>query len=550
MWRVFREDRGMQRTTFFASLFAAVVSWCAAPLPLQAQTNVLRVTPQSNLQVLDPIWTSAFVTRNHGYMIWDTLFATDANGAVKPQMIDTWTVSADALTWTFVLRDGLAFHDGKPVTSADCIASIQRWSTRDTMGLRLAALTERWTEVDASTFKLQLREPYGLVLQSLGKQSSNVPFIMPKRVADTPGDKQISVEDQVGSGPYVFKRDEYKPGVRVVYVRNDRYRPRAERPSGLAGGKRVYVDRVEWVILKDPQTQFSALVKGEIDIIERPAYEHYDAFARERDIELVNTDPAGSQSLLRFNHRVPPFDDPRMRRAAMLALNQEAFMRTQVGSSRFEGRLLWRTCASMFLCGGPYASENAAIPTRYNEANVAEARRLVKDAGYDGKPIVVMRPTDLAPVAKLPLVAAQLLRNVGFNVDLQSMDWSSLLARRTKTDPVDRGGWNIFLTNVSSADAFDPIALSLLQATGLKGAWFGWPEDAKLEALRDDFARAPDDARRRAIAAAIQARAIEVGTHVPLGQFIIPAAVRKGVTGLVVAPAQVYWNIRKAAPKA
>ena len=298
----------------------------AVAQPVLAQTKVMRITPHSNLTILDPIWTTAYMSRNHGYMIYDTLFAMDEKSVVKPQMLEKYSVSPDKKTWTFTLRDGLLFHDNKPVTADDCIASIKRWGTRDAMGIKLASFIDKWEAVDAKTFRMVLKEPYGLVLDSLGKPSSNVPFIMPKRFADTPGDKQIGPDEQVGSGPYVFKRDEYKPGEKIVYTKFEGYKPRADAPSGLAGGKKVFVDRVEWVILKDPQTQYNALVKGEIDILEQPGLEQYESLAKEKEVELVDTNPLGFQYMMRFNHLATPFNNPKIRRAAMLAINQEAFL--------------------------------------------------------------------------------------------------------------------------------------------------------------------------------------------------------------------------------
>ena len=512
----------------------------------QAQQKVMRITPHSNLTILDPIWTTAYMSRNHGYMIYDTLFAMDEKSVVKPQMLETYTVSPDKKTWTFTLREGLLFHDNKPVTSDDCIASIKRWASRDSMGIKLASFIDKWEAVDARTFRMLLKEPYGLVLDSLGKPSSNVPFIMPKRFADTPGDKQIGPDDQIGSGPYVFKRDEFKPGEMIVYTKFAGYKPRSDPPSGLSGGKKVFVERIEWVILKDPQTQYNALVKGEIDILEQPAFEQYDSLAKEKDIELVDTNPLGFQYMMRFNHLTPPFNNAKIRRAAMLAINQEAFLRTQVGNGQLNGKPLWRTCASMFPCGTPYASNKTDYySVSYDEKKMQQARALLKEAGYDNKPIVVMRPTDLASISKLPLVATQLLRQAGFTVDMQSMDWQSLVAKRAKKEPVAEGGWNIFLTAWTSADLLNPISNAAFQAAGVKSGWFGWAEDAKLEELRDQFARETDESKKKEYAELAQLRAIEIGTHAHLGEYINPAAVRKGVKGLVKSPANVYWNISK-----
>jgi peptide/nickel transport system substrate-binding protein len=525
---------------------ACVLALSAVATLAQAQST-FRLTPHANLAVLDPIWTTAYITRNHGYMIFDTLLAIDDKNQVRPQMLQKFEQSADKKTWTFTLRDGLAFHDGAVVNSEDCIASLKRWSTRDAMGIKLATFVDRWEAVDAKTFRLILKEPYGLVLDSLSKPSSNVPFIMPKRIADTPGDKQLTVADQIGSGPYKFMADQYKPGERVVYMKNEKYVARSEPPSALAGGKKVMVDRLDWVILKDPQTQYNALIKGEIDMIEQPAFEQYEALAKEPSVELVDSNPLGFAYMMRFNHLTPPFNNPKIRRAAMLAVNQSAFLNLQVGKAQLNGKPLWRTCVSMYPCGTPYASNNASyFSVDYNEAKMNQARALLKEAGYDGKPILIMRPTDLASISKLPLVATQLLRQAGFNVDMQSMDWGSLVARRAKKESVEQGGWNIFLTAWTNADLLNPIANAAFQAAGTKSGWFGWAEDAELESLRDKFAREADDGARKKIAEQAQLRAFEIGTHAPLGEYINPAAVRKGVKGVVKAPANVYWNVSKS----
>ena len=192
----------MMRRTLAALAAGAVLASAGSAL---AQNKVLRFVQNGNLTILDPIWTTAYVTRNHGYLIYDTLFASDENNAVKPQMVDKYEVSPDKTVWTFTLRDGLEWHDGKPVTSEDCIASIQRWGKRDAMGLKLMDFVKEFKAVDAKTFQMVLKEPYGLVLDSLGKPSSNVPFMMPKAVAETDAFKQI--DSQIGSGPFIYQKD-------------------------------------------------------------------------------------------------------------------------------------------------------------------------------------------------------------------------------------------------------------------------------------------------------------------------------------------------------
>jgi len=519
----------------WAACAAMLAVTAGTALPAAAQSSTLKIIPTTNMTVLDPIWTTAYISRNFGYMIYDTLFGTDAQGRIQPQMVGKWSASKDNRTWTFQLRDGLEFHDGKPVTSEDVVASLKRWASRDTFGGQLAKAVDRYETPDAKTFVIQLKEPFGLVTEALGKPSSNVPFIMPKRVADTPGD--VQVKETIGSGPYIFKADEFRPGEKAVFLKNAKYKPRAEAPSGTAGGKNVYVDRVEWLFIRDAQTQLNALLNGEADILEQPAFEQYATLRSNPAIELVDAQPAGNQFILRFNFLHAPFDNEKIRRAAMLALGQEAFLRTQVGTPG-----LTRYCKSMFPCGTLYESDKTGEYTGI--ANPQKAKALLAEAGYKGEPVVLMRPSDNGTIGKLPLVAKQQLEQAGFKVDLQNMDWQTLVARRAKKDAPAAGGWSIFMTSWTASDILNPLTMAMMNATGDKG-WFGWQDDPKLEAIKKQFIAATTDAEKKKLAEAAQLQAFQSVTHVPVGQYNQPAAVRKGVSGLVPAGAQVYWNIRK-----
>jgi peptide/nickel transport system substrate-binding protein len=500
-----------------------------------AQTNTLKLIPHANLTVLDPIWTTAYISRNHGYMIYDTLFGTTVAGKIQPQMVDKWTVSADKKTWVFTLRDGLEFHDGKPVTSEDVIASIKRWASRDTLGGNMLSFVEKMDATNDKTFTIAFKEPYGLVLEALGKPSSNVPFIMPKRMADTPGAEQI--KEHIGSGPFKFVPADFKPGERVVYLKNEKYKPRSDVADGTAGGKNVYVDRVEWVLIRDPQTQLNALLAGEVDIVEQPAFEQYATIKTKPEIVIHDFQPAGNQFILRFNHLHAPFNNVKIRQAAMVAMGQEAFLKTQVGTPG-----LYKFCKSIYPCGTPFASENSGIYT--GTANPQLAKKMLDEAGYKGEPVVLMRPTDLAAIAKIPLVAKQQLEQAGFKVDMQQMDWSTLVARRAKKDAPSAGGWNAFMTAWVAGDILNPITMAMLNAKGDTG-WFGWQDDPTLEALKGKFVRSTNDADKKKIAEQIQLRAIETASHVHLGQYNNPAAVRKNLTGMLTG-GQVYWNIKKS----
>ncbi len=523
-------------------LFTTVLLATAAQLPFaagnaSAQANVLRVVPHSNLSILDPIWTTQYMARNHGYMVYDTLFGTDEKSQIKPQMVESWTVSPDKRLWSFKLRPGLEFHDGKPVTGEDVTASLARWGKRDAMGVALMTFVERMDSPTADSFRIFLREANGFVLEALGKPSSNVPFIMPKRVAETDPFKQI--EDYIGSGPYVFKRDEFKPGDRAVYLKNAKYQPRAEPASGTAGGKHVYVDRVEWnLALRDVQAQANAIVKGEVDILESLSFDHYESMSKEKNVKVLKP-TLGLQYMCRFNHLHPPFNKAEVRRAALASFDQRPFLKAQVGVDE-----LYKPCASMFTCGTPYAS---SVGTDIqSKSTMRKAQELVKSSGYDGSAVVLMKPTDLQSIGKLPDVAAQLMRQAGFKVDLQAMDWNTVVSRRSKKDAPSAGGWNMFCTAWVAPDIWSPINNAALDARGDKSGWFGWPDGPKLEALRAQFMRETDEAKKKKLAEAIQAEAFSVATHAPLGEYVQPVAVRSNVTGVNMAGlANVYWGIKK-----
>jgi len=523
----------MKRTLVALGIAAAF----SAPLSLAQAQTVLRVVPHSNLAILDPIWTTAYMSRNHGYMIYDTLFGTDEKSQIKPQMVDTWTESPDKRLWTFKLRKGLEFHDGKPVTSEDVVASIARWGKRDAMGSALMTFVERMDTPTPDTFRIFLREACGFVLEALGKPSSNVLFIMPKRIAETDAFKQI--EEHIGSGPYIFKRDEFKPGDKSVYLRNPKYVPRKEPPSGSAGGKVVHVERVEWnLALRDGQAQVNALQKGEIDVLEALPFDHYEAMKKDPNVQLPNWAPAGLQYMARFNHLHKPFDNPKVRQAVTAAFAQQPFLQAQVGVKE-----LYRPCASMFTCGTPYGSPFGS--EIQSKSNMKKAQELLKASGYDGTAIVIMKPTDLASIQKLPDVAAQLLRQAGFKVDLQAMDWQTLVGRRAKKDAPEKGGWHMFLTAWQAHDIWNPIANAALDTRGEKSGWFGWANDEKLVDLRNQFMRELDEGKKKKLADAIQARAFEVGTHVPLGEYVQPMAARKNISGFFVTNGNLYWNLKK-----
>ena len=500
--------------------------------PAFAQST-LKIVMHSDLKILDPIWASAQISRTHGYMVYDTLFGLDADLKPQPQMVGAWSVDPAGLVYTFGLRDGLAWHDGAPVTAEDCVASLRRWGSRDVMGIKLFAHVKDLSAPDQKTIRLELSRPYGLVLDSLAKPAGIVPFMMPKRVADLPATTQI--KDPTGSGPFIFKSDEWRPGDRVVYVKNPKYVPRTEAPANFAGGKVVRLDRVEWLSIADSQTAVNALESGEIEAVEAVAHDLLPLVEKKKGISVVRGAYA-SQYALRPNWLHPPFDNPKMRLALGYAIDQKEFLTGAVGDPQF-----WRLCKTYYGCGTPLASE--AGTQGLLEGNVAKARELLKEAGYDGRPIVLLQVSDIASLANLGPIAKAQLERAGFKVDMRPADWQTHLARVLRKEPPEDRGWNVTLSSTGVLDVVNPVT-SLFLNSACDKASAGWPCDAAIEALRNEFALEPDAARRKAIAEQIQARAMELGTHYPLGEWYSASAVSTRTSGWVRPPsATAFWNV-------
>ena len=514
---------------------AAVLAALFAFAGTAGAETVLKVALHSDLKIIDPIWTTALISTHHGSMVYDVLFAPDEKLAIKPQMVDKWDVSPDKLTWTFTLRDGLEWHDGQPVTAADCVASIRRWGAKDSMGQKLMSVVADLSAPDAKTIKMVLKEPYGLVLDSLGKAASNIPYMMPKRIADT--DPNTQVTDATGSGPFIFKKDEWKPGEKAVYVKNPKYKPRSEPASGLAGGKLAKVDRVEWITIVDQQTQVNALSNGEIDMIEIVPPDLLPLLAKDKNIKVMTTNTAGRQYAMRFNVLYKPFDNPKIRQAVLYALDQKAFLQANVGVPEY-----YKECKSLFPCGSPLESTKGWEDKL--AGNAAKAKELLKEAGYDGTPVVLLHQTDTAGHNNLATVAKPQLEKAGFKVDLQAMDWQTLVSRRAKKEPLDKGGWSAYFTSWGSPDVMNPVSAAFINASCDKAS-FGWPCDEGLEKLRDAYAKETDPAKQKAIAEQVQQRVIDYPTHAPLGQFTNATALRTNVSGVLQVPSLALWNIEK-----
>jgi peptide/nickel transport system substrate-binding protein len=520
----------------FLLMLATIAAALSAALTAAAAQTTYKIVMHSDLKSFDPVWSGAYIVRNYGYMVYDVLFAMDEEFRVKPQMAESIRASADGLTHTITLREGLTWHDGPPVTAEDCVASLKRWSARDPMGQKLADFLKEYRVIDTRTFEIVLKEKFGPLLESLGKPSVVVPFMMPKRVAETDPFQQLNV--YIGSGPFILKQDEWKPGEKVVFVKNPNYKPRNEPTSGLAGGKVVKVDRVEWIWIPDAQTQVNALLSGDIDAIESLSHDLIPLVDKNPAVRVV-VGTVSNQYVFRMNWLTPPFNNAKIRQAAFIALREQDFLEAVIGDKKY-----WRLCKALFTCNSPLATDEGMGDVLNGDAEKAKA--MLKEAGYDNTPVLILQPSDLGVLTNLAPVAKSQLERAGFKVEMQSMDWQSMVNRLiTKKGPPAEGGWNAFATSWVQVDLLDPLMTPYLAANCEK-ARAGWPCDASMESVRDAYARATDPAEKKRIATEAQVLNTQVVTHIPLGEWYGVGAVRANVTLLNPRPpVTVFWGVEK-----
>ena len=524
----------MQRRSLMQAGLAAAV----LPMPALSQgaaARTLRVIPQANLTSLDPVWTTAVVTRNHAFLTYDQICAQDAKGEIQPQMAEGWVTEPDGLAVTFTLRPGLRFHDGEPVLAKDCVASIRRWARRDPFMQVLSANVAEVEALDDRRFRFRLRKPVPLLLLALG-QTQFPCFIMPERIARTDAFQQI--RDPVGSGPFRFMAEEWNPGQCAVWAKFDGYVPREGAVDGLAGGRVPRLERVEWTVISDPATAASAMSTGEQDYWEYPLHDLLPLLRRNRQVVVEQRLLDGTYGICRFNTLHPPFNNPAIRRAVAMAVDQRDYMRAVAGNEAGG----WEACEGVFTCGTPLANEAGSEVLKIHDIDKAKAA--LAAAGYNGEKVVLVAPGDYPQINALSMVTADVLRRLGMNLEVVSTDWGTLVQRRASKEPVEKGGWSIIHTTSSGQSLSLPAYHLFLRANGPQ-AWFGWPEDAEIERLRGAWTETGDAAESRRIAEALNRRAMEVMAYVPLGFYWQPSAWRRNVTGVFKSPVTAFWNMGK-----
>ena len=522
------------------TLFGAGAALLTAPRLAGAQgANVLRFIPQIDLAFLDPHFTTAYVTRGHGHMVFDMLYGSDANFNPHPQMAAGHVVENDGKLWTITLRDGLLWHDGERVTAKDCVASIRRWARRDALGGALMERTDELSAPDDKTIRFRLKRPFPLLPAALGKVTSPMPAMMPERLANT--DPFTQITEMVGSGPFRFVASERVPGSRNVYVKNERYVPRADGPMEWnAGPKRVFFDRVEWTTIPDAATKVAAIQRGEQDWWENPTHDLLPLLRRDRNVRIEINNPTGSVDMMRPNHLQPPFNNPAIRRAMLHAFNQADFMQAIVGNDP----AMYHVPHGVFCPNTPMASDAGLEPLR-GPRNLDAVKEMLRRAGYANEKVTILAAVDYAQFKAIGEVMADVMGRIGMNVDYVATDWGTMLSRRNNRGPVEQGGWSCFNTGWEGVDHMDPSNHYAIRGNGdQRSAWPGWAVSPRLEELREAWFEAPTLAAQQEICRQIQVQCMQDVPSIPLGQYLQPTAYRRNVTG-VQKGFPTFWNVRK-----
>jgi peptide/nickel transport system substrate-binding protein len=525
----------MHRRSFLAASSIGLSAALAAPA-IGASTKTMIFVPQATLTSVDPVSNASMVTRNLGLMIYESLYTRDASMNPHPQMVEADQVEDDGRRWTMRLRQPLSWHDGTPVLARDCVASLKRWMVRDQAGQILALRLDALEAPDDRTilFRLNRRFPH---LRALLARFNSPALMMPERIART--DPYKSIPEAIGCGPFRFLPDEQVIGSHAAFARFDAYVPRDEPASFAAGGRRVLLDRVEWQMIPDASTTANALITGEVDWVEIPQPDLTPMLAQRAHVKIGVLDEYGQLPEVRINHLVAPTSNLGVRRAMLAAIDQREVMTAIFGESPN-----WTAPVGFLFTGKPEVDDAGMEATRTRPDKDA-VRKMLEAAGYKGEKLVMLHAGDHNVYNPGSIVVADQLRSAGFVIDDQVMDWGTVMQRRTTMEPLDKGGWSLFVTATPAADYRDPMVAAFIRGDGPKG-FYGWPSDRRIEDLYLDWIDSDDPATLTRIEREWQQRCFDIVTHLPLGRFVLPSAWRDNVTGLLKGPAPVFWNVAKS----
>jgi peptide/nickel transport system substrate-binding protein len=528
----------MLRRELFKAAGASLAAIAVPRIGRAERTNKLVFVPAVDLAVLDPVVTPIRSTRNHAYLVFDTLYGIDTNWTAQPQMVEGHQVDEDGLTWTLRLRDGLRFHDKEPVLARDVVASIRRFAARISFANALMAATDELSAPDDRTVRFRLKRPFPHLPEALTGPGANVPAIMPERLAATSPFKPV--DEIVGSGPYRFLREEHISGARAAYERFALYQPRSGGAVGFTSGPKIaHFDRVEWLTL-DNFSAMAALRSGEVDWWEIPLTDQAQALARDRDITVISQ-YATAMGILRFNHLHPPFNNVAVRQALLGAVDQAEAMTAVAGTDRS----FWHDGVGLFAPGTPLAND-AGIEVLRRPRDYAAVRQALTHAGYNGEEVIVLVPTDVQEIRAESLAGTDQLRRAGMNVDLQEMELGAALRKRQNQAAPDKGGWNAFFGLFDrSVPNTNPYSNYLIRADGL-AAWDGWPTSPRVEALRAEWLDAGNIDEQRRICAELQMQLWQDVPYIPMGEYWQSTAYRKDVVDVVPGCFAVFYGVRRA----
>lgn len=519
------------------SAFCSACLALAAPVVAHAEEKV-RVVMTAKLGVPDPIATTDYTTLAFGYLIYDTLVSMDSKGEFKPQLLDNWKVSSDGLTYQFTLRNGIKFSDGTAITGEDCVASLKRWWEADALGRRLKAATKELKATGEKTFELVLARPFGHVISAIGKPSSNLPVIMPARIASATPSKE-AVKDFTGSGPFVFDVANWSPGNTATFTKNPHYVPRSEPADGLAGGKVVNIDKVELVSIPDSATQIAALQAGEIDFIQSTPYDFIDILDANKDTTVPRYEGIDmTLGAVVINHLTPPFDNVKVRRVIQALAMTDQYM---AGLGLKDGMWL-KDCYSLFMCGSTYGTN--AGKELLPERSIASAKKLLADSGYKGELVRILLATSTTDINNLGLVLEGLMRQAGFNVEVQAADWPTVSKNRWSKKPVSEGGWSLIPITWSGYDMGSPFTNYRI-ANNCSDGYAGWACVEEMSKLIDAFEAESDLQKSKALVDKIQTIAHQNVHFVAFGQYTRSSAYRSDLKNLLKVGVPVFWNVKR-----
>jgi len=492
----------------------------------------------ADLTILDPVISGNRPTRNYAYLVFDTLYGLDTEWNPQPQMVEGHQVGVDGLDWTLRLRDGLRFHDSEPVLARDVVASIRRFAPRVIFASALMDATEELSAPDDRTVRFRLKRPFPHLPAALAGPGGNVPAIMPERLAQESPFKPVA--EVIGSGPYRFLKDEHVSGARAAFARFEQYRPRDGSKVGFTAGPKIaHFDRVEWLTL-DPFSAMAALRKGEIDWWENPPRDLVEQVTGDRNVTVVNHF-ATANGIMTMNQRHPPFDNPAIRRALLGAVDQAEAMSAIAGSDHDN----WRDGIGLFGTGAPFAND-AGTEVLRAPRDYGKVKQALAAAGYKGEKVIVMAPTDVSELGNMTRTGAEQLRRAGMNVDLQEMDFGSVVRRRGNQGAPDKGGYNMFCTLIDrSLPNVHPFGNLAIRADG-KEIINGWANSPRIEELRSAWLNAVEFDEQQRICTSLQKQLFEDVPFIPLGEYWQASAYRKDLTDVLPGCFAVFYGVKRA----